>query len=108
KRFFIIDGDNSVDPNFLKLRLHPLWRFSEGVMSWAGRNSVNGLIYGNGGIKNWPRSIALNMKTHENSETPGLAVDFCFGITYYQKPECYSNSEIHQTPFQAFRAGFRE
>ena len=37
------------------------------VISWAGKNEVNGLVYGNGGIKCWPKDVVMNMRTHENA-----------------------------------------
>jgi hypothetical protein len=67
-------------------------------------------MYGNGGLKLWTRKFVNNMRTHENSDpsdTKGL-VEFCFDDRYYQFNENYSTSIINASPFQAFRAGFRE
>jgi hypothetical protein len=67
-------------------------------------------MYGNGGLKLWSRKFVNNMRTHENSDpsdTKGL-VEFCFDDRYYQFNENYSTSIINASPFQAFRAGFRE
>lgn len=109
ERFFIIDGDNRVDKTFYSYLRTPLSRrFSKSVHSWAARNSINGLIYGNGGVKNWSRKTILQMKSHESSETPEMATDFCFGIRYIQETQSLSTAEVDQTPSQAFRAGFRE
>ncbi|MCC6137492.1 MAG: hypothetical protein IT287_02590 [Bdellovibrionaceae bacterium] len=78
------------------------------MLSWPSRNSINGLSYGNGGVKNWPRSALLNAKTHEDSTDERSSVDFCFAMDYYQLPDELSVSHMAYTPFQAFRAGFRE
>ena len=80
------------------------------VFSWCGRNAVNGLIYGNGGLKCWTKDFVLKMKTHENSDPNDTesVVEFCFDPRYYQFNECYSTSYINGSPFQAWRAGFRE
>jgi hypothetical protein len=50
------------------------------------------------------------MRTHENSDpedTKGL-VEFCFDDKYYQFNDNYSTSYTNASPFQAWRAGFRE
>jgi hypothetical protein len=110
--FVTVDADNIVDPKFLevevdidKLKLTP-----EHVFSWCGKVHVNGLMYGNGGLKLWTRKFVNNMRTHENSDPndhKGL-VEFCFDDKYYQFNENYSESFTNATPFQAWRAGFRE
>lgn len=106
-RFFTIDGDNELShplPLDLDFSAFP----PDAVLSWAAKNSVNGLQYGNGGIKNWPKALVLQMKTHERTESETAAVDFCFDLRYFQMPETLSVARIDHTPFQAFRAGFRE
>ena len=110
--FVTVDADNIIDPKFLeveidieKLKLTP-----NHVFSWCGKVHVNGLMYGNGGLKLWTRKFVNEMKTHENSNpeyTKGL-VEFCFDDKYYQFNENYSESFTNATPFQAWRAGFRE
>ena len=74
------------------------------------KNIINGLIYGNGGLKCWTKDFVLNMKTHENSDPNDTesVVEFCFDPRYYQMNGCYSTSYINGSPFQAWRAGFRE
>ena len=50
------------------------------------------------------------MRTHENSDPMDVKgrVEFCFDHRYYQFNENYSESFTNATPFQAWRAGFRE
>jgi hypothetical protein len=110
--FVTVDGDNIVDPEFINLEidLDALGLDESYVFSWCGKVNVNGLMYGNGGLKLWTRKFVNNMRTHENSDptdTKGL-VEFCFDDKYYQFNENYSTSVINASPFQAFRAGFRE
>jgi hypothetical protein len=110
--FVTVDGDNIVDPEFINLEidLDALGLDESYVFSWCGKVNVNGLMYGNGGLKLWTRKFVNNMRTHENSDptdTKGL-VEFCFDDKYYQFNENYSTSIINASPFQAFRAGFRE
>lgn len=110
--FVTVDADNIVNPKFLEVEidLPALGLSSENVFSWCGKVHVNGLMYGNGGLKLWTRKFVNEMKTHENSDpsdTKGL-VEFCFDNRYYQFNENYSESFTNETPFQAWRAGFRE
>jgi hypothetical protein len=110
--FVTVDADNIVDPKFLEVEidLSALGLTSENVFSWCGRVNVNGLMYGNGGLKLWTRKFVNEMKTHENSDPTDLKgkVEFCFDDRYYQFNENYSESFTNATPFQAWRAGFRE
>ena len=110
--FITVDADNIVDPLFLGIEvdLDELGLTTEHVFSWCGRVHVNGLMYGNGGLKMWTRKFVNEMRTHENSDPndeKGL-VEFCFNDRYYQFNQNYSESFTNATPFQAWRAGFRE
>jgi len=110
--FVTVDADNIVDPEFfnIEIDLDELKLTPEHVFSWCGQVHVNGLMYGNGGLKMWTRQFVNEMRTHENSDptdTKGL-VEFCFDDKYYQFNENYSESFTNATPFQAWRAGFRE
>jgi hypothetical protein len=105
--FITVDADNIVDPAFFNLDLNmddPKIQ----VYGWCGRNSINGLRYGNGGLKIWKKDFVLNMKTHENSDSDRGQVDFCWEDGYRNFPRVYSESVITGSPFQAWRAGFRE
>jgi hypothetical protein len=107
-RFFTIDGDNKLLDSFFQATIPENLLNTDYVLSWTAQNSVNGLAYGNGGVKNWRRDVVQNMQCHEFSQDEESAVDFCFSLSYYQMPEILSVSNINQTSFQAFRAGFRE
>ena len=49
------------------------------------------------------------MRTHENSDgTDENDIEFCFYPNYWAMNDCYSTTYPNQTPFQAWRAGFRE
>lgn len=102
-----VDADNIVDPKFFNLEIdtdNPKIQ----VYSWLGRNKLNGLMYGNGGLKIWKKEFILNMKSHEASDSDRAQVDFCWEDGYQQFKECYSETIITGSPFQAWRAGFRE
>ena len=105
--FITVDADNIVDAKFFDLDLDMKDPKIQ-VYGWCGRNKINGLRYGNGGIKIWKKNFVLNMKTHENSESDRGQVDFCWEDGYRNFPRVYSESIVTGSPFQAWRAGFRE
>jgi hypothetical protein len=105
--FVTIDADNIVDPKFFNLDLDMSDPKIQ-VYGWCGKNVINGLCYGNGGPKVWKRDFVLNMKTHEASDSERGQVDFCWEDGYRNFPRVYSKSVITGSPFQAWRAGFRE
>lgn len=107
-RFFSIDGDNELLPEFARLEVDFNQIPDDAVVSWSARNSINGLIYGNGGIKNWPRDVALSMNTHESSLSKPASVDFVFELKYFKMKEVLSVASIHEDAYQAFRSGLRE
>jgi hypothetical protein len=111
-RFITVDGDNRIREDFLnqEIDFEEHADLKNTVISWCGRNEINGLMYGNGGLKCWPRDYVLKMKTHENAD-PNNAhaqVDFCWDAQYIQMNSCYSDVYNNETPQQAWRAGFRE
>lgn len=106
--FITVDADNIVHPQFFNQQIEldpgrPLQCFS-----WNGINMVNGLMYGNGGLKLWSKAFVLTMDTHENSTDPRKAVDFCWEDDYKQVHVSYSEVWPNGSPYQAYRAGFRE
>lgn len=111
-RVIVIDADNVVEDNFLDqvIEIDSSIDLSQTVLSWSSQNIINGLQYGNGGIKCWPRQLMLDMRTHENAEPNNTKtqVDFCWHINYIGIDQCYSTIHNNATPQQAWRAGFRE
>ena len=110
-RFITVDGDNIVDENFVNQEIELNIPAAEhSVISWAAENTINGLVYGNGGIKCWPKEYVLNMKTHENADPNDIhsQIEFCWNTKYYQIDKIYSKIHNNASPQQAWRAGFRE
>ena len=104
-RFITVDGDNLVFPGFFETEIEIV---DDSVISWNSINAINGLIYGNGGLKLWTKDFVLNMKTHENAETDDEKLDFCWKDKYCQADTVFSTTHPNGSPFQAFRSGFRE
>jgi len=111
-RFITVDGDNIIRQEFInqEIDFDAHTDLKNSVISWCGRNIINGLMYGNGGLKCWPREYVLKMKTHENADpnNPQAQVDFCWDLQYIQQNSWYSDVYNNATPQQAWRAGFRE
>jgi len=108
-RFVTVDGDNTIDQKFLD-QVIDLENNENCVVSWCGQNVINGLMYGNGGLKCWPKEYVLRMKTHEAAEENNIhaKVDFCWDAQYLQMKDCFSITHNNATAWQAWRAGFRE
>lgn len=107
-RFITVDGDNKVRPEFFELDLDMSKFDNSDVLSWSGKNIINGLVYGNGGVKLWPKHVVEQMRTHETISNGKGAVDFCWDIHYHQLNNIYSDVYNNASPYQAYRAGFRE
>lgn len=108
-RFILIDGDNLPDAQFFNLQLRLDSTNRDCVFRWRARNYINGLMYGNGGMSCWTKDFINNMRTHENTDgSSANDVEFCFYPNYWAMNDCYSTTYPNATPFQAWRAGFRE
>lgn len=116
ERFILIDGDNMPDESFFNMQLDFTGKdaiYQKAQFRWKAVNAINGLRYGNGGMSSWTKSYVANMKTHE-AQTEGdvsRIADFCLDSKdnlYWAMYDCYSTTYPNQTPFQAWRAGFRE
>ena len=108
-RFVLIDGDNLPDPGFFNLQLQLDSSNRDCVFRWKARNSINGLMYGNGGMSCWTKDYVYGMKTHEATDGRNeTVVEFCFHPLYWAMHDCYSTTYPDATPFQSWRAGFRE
>lgn len=109
ERFILIDGDNIPDPGFFNQQLILTQANRDCVFRWRARNYINGLMYGNGGISCWTKEFVNTMRTHEATDgRDETAVEFCFDPRYLAMHDCYSITYPNATPFQAWRAGFRE
>ena len=116
ERFILIDGDNMPEETFFDMQLDfrdkdPIYKKAQ--FRWKAINNINGLRYGNGGMSSWTKDYVMNMKTHENQKDGDIAriADFCMDSKdniYWAMYDCYSTTYPNMTPFQAWRAGFRE
>jgi hypothetical protein len=106
KRFVTIDGDNLVLDDLFQ-QVIDISQGKDLVFSFRARNIINGLEYGNGGVKVWPRGLVLQVPTHEEGSNPNEN-DFCWRYRYMQVDHLGSEVHCNNSPYQAFRAGYRE
>ena len=108
-RFILIDGDNLPHENFFNEQLTLDNTHQNVVFRWRAVNNINGLMYGNGGMSCWTRDFVHNMRTHEHSDgNVENNIEFCFYDNYWAMHNVYSVTYPDRTPYQAWRAGFRE
>jgi hypothetical protein len=116
ERFILIDGDNMPEESFFNIQLDFTdkdEKFKQAQFRWKAVNIINGLRYGNGGMSSWTKTYVREMKTHEHQTEGDVSriADFCLDSKdnlYWAMHDCYSTTYPNYTPFQAWRAGFRE
>ena len=107
--FWVVDGDAVVAPDFnFTVKYHP--HYDSGnrrehvntVYVWHSKNPINGLVYGNGGVKLLPKVLTMNVDP--NSVDMTLAISNRFKIM-----SSVSNYNMFNTnEFTTWRSAFRE
>lgn len=107
KWLITVDADNKVFPEFFD-QIIELDENTDSNKSftWNAVNAINGLMYGNGGVKLWSKEFVSNMSCHELGGNQN--VDFCWSPDYYNMGSVFSEVHNNTTPYQAFRVGYRE
>lgn len=109
---FTVDADNQLIAHAWNTLVTTIYDrpqdFYDHVLSWRSINIINGLCYGNGGLKLWPIQWIEQMQTHEASSANVVKVDFCWDAKYTQLESIVSTTHVNGSPEQAFRAGYRE
>ena len=98
--FFVVDADNWILDGFsFELIFQP---HNDQVAAWRAKNPVNGLVYGNGGIKLIPANAFCHAKD--------LGIDLTTRLTdrYRVIPILASEHRFNMTPLLAWRSAFRE
>ncbi|MCV2868710.1 hypothetical protein OEW28_08720 [Defluviimonas sp. WL0002] len=114
--FVTVDCDTLVQPEFAEVEIPEEFLTDTCRIEWSSRNGVNGLSYGNGSVKCWPARLVERMRTHEAAPSGQRSIDHDIGKARAQGatgqrillPGMYSTTHPAQTPFHAFRCGFRE
>lgn len=113
--FITIDADCLVDPGFFEITVDDALVTERTIVSWPGRNHVNGLVYGGGSIKCWPRAHVLAMRSHESAPPEARSVDFAYNTDVSQSDAPHPIDALvpfgevfgNGSPLHAFRSGFR-
>ena len=100
KMFWTVDGDTVVDEEFdFDFEVEPWDR--DFIHLWYSRNPINGLSYGYGAIKLWPRSVVL---AHTDRWT-----DFTTSFNGLKViPQTIAETRFNSSPFEAWKSAFRE
>jgi hypothetical protein len=112
--FYTVDGDTQINKDFWVTANAYTLRDLPGqdplctTYSWRYINNVNRLAYGNGGLKLWSYQFVDAMVTHEAADVNTPVVDFCWDTNYIQMQAIVGTTYINASPYQAWRAGFRE
>lgn len=96
--FFVIDADNEVLDVDFAIRLPEYDRHY--VHVWRAKNPVNGLVYGWGGIKLFPKKLLLS--EHQ------MPVDMTTSFDLKMMPTVGSITHFNTSPFDTWRSSFRE
>jgi hypothetical protein len=96
--FFVIDADNEVLSYDFTFKI-PRWD-SDYAHLWYARNPLNGLEYGWGGIKLFPKRSVLNM----SSGSLDMTTSFSLKVV----PEIKSRTHFNYAPLETWRSAFRE
>jgi hypothetical protein len=97
--FFVMDADNEIlDAMDFSVRLPDYDK--DFVHIWRARNPMNGLIYGWGGIKLFPRKLLLDQQE--------MPLDMTTSFPLKIMPVVGSVTHFNSDPFNTWRSAFRE
>ena len=97
--FFVVNGDNETCSNFKFER--PEKNLELAVYCWRSLNPVNGLVYGFGGIKLFPKKAFLNSSSFVDLSTS-------LKLNYKVVPQVASITRFNSSALSAWRGAFRE
>ena len=102
--FYVVDADAVVKENFLFDYQIPYYDLNAKttVHVWRSQNPVNGLEYGNGGIKLLPKYLTINMDTNKPDMTTSISKWF------KSMPEISNITAFNTDPFNTWKSAFRE
>jgi hypothetical protein len=99
RHFFVVDADNRIDDGLVFEYRVPDYD-SEYVHLWYARNPLNGLAYGWGGLKLFPKKLFAGVGE--------MRLDMTTSFPLKIIPEIVSTSAFNTSPFETWRSAFRE
>ena len=98
---YIVDADADIVDDFHFDFMPPMSKRKNTTYVWSARNPINGLEYGYGAVKLFPRVQLLEM----GHQLP----DFTTGVSFYQPISDVSNyTRFNKDPYRTWRSAFRE
>jgi hypothetical protein len=98
RMFWVIDADNELLNYDFQMTV-PEWDQNY-VHLWHAENPLNGLVYGWGGVKLFPKSVVLGM--HD------IPLDMTTSFELKIMDEVKSITHFNYSPFETWRSAFRE
>lgn len=95
-----VDGDTRVYPELWELELET--QSPNALHNFASYNPINGLVYGNGSVKTWPKHVLANVASHKQG------VDFAQDLEIYATGLQMGEHDINFSKAQAITSGYRE
>lgn len=100
--FYVVDGDAYLADDWEFDAVPNVWERNCAFL-WASENPVNGLCYGNGGVKLFPRKALLSAKEWTSLDMfTGIMVE----TRYIDRVSCINT--FNSDPFRTWRSAFRE
>ena len=99
--FYVVDADAIISENF-KFNLLLSEKETDIVHVWRSQNPINGLEYGNGGVKLLPRELTLNLDVNSTDMTTSISSKFKV------MPAISNITKFNTSPFNTWRSAFRE
>ena len=102
--FYVVDADAIVVDSFKFNHQIPYYDFNakKTVHVWKSKNPVNGLVYGNGGIKLLPRQLTINMNIDKPDMTTSISKWF------KAMPDISNITAFNTDPFNTWKSAYRE
>jgi len=105
--FWVVDGDNIIQEDFdFSFKWEKPRDGLIKVCVWGSVNSVNGLKYGNGGVKLLPKYPVLSYPMERFEDRLDFSTTIG-GVFHYEKT-CASINRFNTSEFHSWRAAFRE
>ena len=102
--FYVVDADAIIESDFEFNYQIPYYDFNakSTVHVWKSRNPVNGLEYGNGGIKLLPKQMTIDMDLSKPDMTTSISKWF------RPMPDVSNINGFNTDPFNTWKSSFRE
>lgn len=97
--FFVVNGDNQILENTFSFKAPE--KLKEAVYTWRCLNPVNGLVYGFGGVKLFPKSAFI-------ASPQSIDISTSLNVPYVIVHELASVTHFNSSALEAWRGAFRE